>query len=506
MASTEPNDRYLEDIESVLRDALREASQSPHDQLVADTAVRLQNIFMHLRTNAPLTTSASYLRLIRRILSAIRSGMSRNEFLASVFGDIENRSVKNRSIFVIQGFYDRKDDKIHDIEVSNIISYYPNRVREFSNSIKRKQDSSFLRTILVEKLTMDFVLRDRVNDIVDNSIYQNEFEVLDPDNDAWLCCLPLSASEPGEPERVLFAIYSIGENSDSKIPPGAEQEWDILRLVPEIFSILQHRVRHMREKIAEDQRLLIANLAPAAITHEMGTSLALIEGSMDSVTPLLEKIVRDLPDKSMDPFYDIIQILGAIKRQVTHARETAAAFTNLERRAARTAFGLKTMLEDVERVLARRLSLGGITMRYDVPDDLTMETDTRFLGHIVMNVLINAIEAIEPIANAARNDGARSLPQHTIAIEARPECEEVVIVIANDGPEIPISIAVQAFELGVTSKPVGVGHGQGLRLCRQIARHLGGTIRFGRPPAILPDANVSFVLRIPRITQFEGDA
>ncbi len=506
MAPTERNDQYLEDIKSVLKGALIEAAQSPHDKLVADTAVRLRDMFLRLRTNAPLTTSASYLRLIRRILSATRSGMSRNEFLSSIFEELEVKSVENRSVFVMQGFYDRVDDELQDIEVSNIISAYPHRIHEFGRAVKGAHDSTFFRALLIERFTMDFDLRTRTNDIIGNALYQNEFEVLDPGSDAWFCCLPLPASESGEPERVLFAIYSIGENSGSKFPPGAEQEWDILRLVPEIFSLLQHRVRNLKERITEDQKRLIADFAPAAITHEMGTSLALIEGSMDSVAPLLDRIIDELPDRALNDFQEIIRALSAIQRQVTHARETAAAFTNLERRAARTAFNLKAMLEDIERVLARRLSLGGVTMKYEVPADLSMETDTRFLGHIVMNVLINAIEAIEPIANAARNNNARSLPQHTIAIEAWLENEDVVIVIANDGPEIPISIAVRAFERGVTSKPVGVGHGQGLHLCREIARHLGGTIGFGRPPAALPDANVNFVLSVPRITQFEGDA
>ena len=123
-----------------------------------------------------------------------------------------------------------------------------------------------------------------------------------------------------------------------------------------------------------------------------------------------------------------------------------------------------------------------------------------------MNILINAIEAIEPIANAARAKKARSLPQHTIAIEAQLENENVVMTIANDGPEIPISIAVQAFDRGVTSKPVGVGHGQGLHLCREIAHHLGGTIGFGRAPNNMSDATVSLVLSVPQHRQFEGDA
>lgn len=506
MAPTEDNDQYLEDIENLLRDAFREASQLPHDELAADTAVRIRHIFKRVRSNTPLTTSASYLRLIRRILAATRSGISRNEFLASIFEGLEVKAVENRSVFVMQGYYDRADDQVQDVEVSNIISAYPNRIHEFSRTVKGAYGSQFFRAILVDRFGLDFDLRSRTNDIFGKSLYKNEFEALDPSSDAWFCCLPLPASEPGEPERLLFAIYSIDREFGSLVPPGAEQEWDILRLVPEIFSLLQHRVRNLRDSIADDQKRLLADLAPSAITHEMGTSLALVDGSMDSVAPLLTRVFDILPDDALDDFQEIIQALRAIQSQVTHARETAAAFTNLERRAARTSFSLKAMLVDIERVLARRLSLGGITLRYEVPDDLSMETDTRFLGHIIMNILINAIEAIEPIAIAARNNGASSLPQHTIAIEAQLESNNVVIVIANDGPEIPMSIAVRAFERGVTSKPVGVGHGQGLHLCREIARHLGGTIGFGRPPANLPNAHVSFFLSIPRITQFEGDA
>lgn len=506
MAQTTRKDPYLAEIEQILRDAFRLASQSPHDRLAENTTVRLLQAISSSRKTSLATTSSSYLRLIRKILSASRSGMSRNEFLAEIFGELETRWVERRSVFIVQGLYDSIEDRLEDVEVTNIVSGYPQRIEEFKAKVRATTSSRFIHSLLVRKLRFDFDLRTPTSDIQVDYAYNDEFDAIDPENEAWFCCLPLPASEPGEPERVLFAIYPIEGYTTSRLPPGAEQEWDILRLLPEIFALLQHRVRKLKDRIADDQKRLIAEFAPAAITHEMGTSLALIDGSMDSIAPLLDRLLEEIPEEALGDFKEMTLCLKAIQRQVLHARETANAFTNLERRAARTVFSLKSMLLDIERVISRRLTLSGITVKYSVSEELTMETDSRFLGHIVMNVLINAIEAIEPIANAARDNGAVSLPRHMIAIEARSEGANILIAIGNDGPEIPLSIAARAFDRGVTSKPMGVGHGQGLHLCREIARHLGGTFGFGTSPITLPGAKVSFLLTIPRVSVFEGDA
>jgi len=90
------------------------------------------------------------------------------------------------------------------------------------------------------------------------------------------------------------------------------------------------------------------------------------------------------------------------------------------------------------------------------------------LGQIWINLLQNAIHAVEG--------------KGTIRITTSYHDDAVIIRFEDDGCGIPAEIHTKVFEPFFTSKPVGLGTGLGLDICRRIARQHKGDITFTSEP------------------------
>lgn len=114
------------------------------------------------------------------------------------------------------------------------------------------------------------------------------------------------------------------------------------------------------------------------------------------------------------------------------------------------------------------------------PDDLILYADENLISQVVINLLKNAIQAIE--SNPTPNKEG-SIRIHAYCNEA----EAVLIEISNNGPSIPADIAEHIFIPFFTTKEGGSG--VGLSISRQIMRLSGGNI------TLLPGKETTFVLK-----------
>ncbi|WP_071149176.1 sensor histidine kinase [Bacteroides ndongoniae] len=123
-----------------------------------------------------------------------------------------------------------------------------------------------------------------------------------------------------------------------------------------------------------------------------------------------------------------------------------------------------------------------ITFQTDVaPEDLIIYADENLIAQVVINILKNAIQAIESSPNKEADTGC---------IRIRAYCndsEAIFIEISNNGPQIPQEIAEHIFIPFFTTKEGGSGIG--LSISRQIMRLSGGSI------SLLPGKKTTFVLK-----------
>lgn len=98
--------------------------------------------------------------------------------------------------------------------------------------------------------------------------------------------------------------------------------------------------------------------------------------------------------------------------------------------------------------------------------DVEAEGNEAKLGQVILNLLVNAAQAI-PDGSSADNE---------IRVGIRQEGERVCIEVSDTGSGMPAEIQAKIFEPFFTTKPVGVGTGLGLAICHGIVSAMNGQI------------------------------
>jgi len=111
------------------------------------------------------------------------------------------------------------------------------------------------------------------------------------------------------------------------------------------------------------------------------------------------------------------------------------------------------------------------------------------LGQVFLNILVNAVHAIESAANSGARPG-----KGTIVFTTRRDGPWVEVRIADTGSGIPEAIQDRIFDPFFTTKGVGKGTGQGLAISRDVvANKHGGSLTFTSKAG----EGTVFVVRLP---------
>ncbi len=114
-----------------------------------------------------------------------------------------------------------------------------------------------------------------------------------------------------------------------------------------------------------------------------------------------------------------------------------------------------------------------------VPEDLKLYADSNLLGQVMINIVKNAIQALQGRTGACIEIAAR-----------KTEEDRTVFTIKDNGPGIPEELMKQIFVPFFTTKEQGSGIG--LSIARQIMRAHGGSIRVHS----VPDKETRFTIEL----------
>ncbi|MGK3996801.1 ATP-binding protein [Sorangium sp. So ce1024] len=130
------------------------------------------------------------------------------------------------------------------------------------------------------------------------------------------------------------------------------------------------------------------------------------------------------------------------------------------------------------------------------------------INQVFMNLLVNAIQALEEAGDAAPPP---STGAPAISVETWIDDDMAAVAIADSGPGVPPDLAQRIFDPFFTTKPRGQGTGLGLSISTDIVRRHGGTLALAPAPAPVDDddddgggeprrgglAGARFVCRLP---------
>jgi signal transduction histidine kinase len=128
---------------------------------------------------------------------------------------------------------------------------------------------------------------------------------------------------------------------------------------------------------------------------------------------------------------------------------------------------IRTVVDDALRCIGRDLSKEGIALEIDVSRSLVASIRPIALEQVVINLVLNAVEAIKPSAGKLR-----------IAARVDPATQHVIIDIDDTGRGIPTHMIDRIFEPFVSARSgdSAKGTGLGLTICKRIVEEAGGSL------------------------------
>jgi PAS domain S-box-containing protein len=239
-------------------------------------------------------------------------------------------------------------------------------------------------------------------------------------------------------------------------------------------------IDRQREALRQSEKLTAMGSLLAGVAHELNNPLAIVMGRAS----LLEEKCDALPELHADA--------TRIREAAERCGRIVRTFLNMARSrpSQRSPVAINEMVRAAVDMLQYGYRTHGIELDMTLADALPAVTaDTDQIGQVVMNLLINAQQAL------AGMPGQRCVRVQT-GLEPRRDNREprVWLRVSDNGPGIPNAARDRVFEAFFTTKPEGVGTGLGLAVSRSLARDHGGDLML--EPAS-PQGGASFRLSLP---------
>jgi signal transduction histidine kinase len=291
--------------------------------------------------------------------------------------------------------------------------------------------------------------------------------------------------------RILVTAYSdlsaaIGAVNRGQIHHYISKPWDpeavraVLRESLETYDT-KRKVRVLEQRLLETERVYALGVVAAGIAHELRNPVSVLQTNLDMARFRLAS--SSAPQVSeADAGAKILHHLEMAQHAVAQMREVIAGIelANRRRDDERSAD-----LAEVARLAAR-------CVRSELSRRAVFETSIdavppvagspNRLGQVVMNLLINAFEALPD----------RPRAENRVSLGLARDGDHLVLRIEDNGVGIPKETAARIFDPFFTTKSQG-GTGLGLAITRQIVEESGGRISVESEPG----RGTRFAVRLP---------
>ncbi|MBY0451571.1 MAG: GHKL domain-containing protein, partial [Bdellovibrionaceae bacterium] len=294
---------------------------------------------------------------------------------------------------------------------------------------------------------------------------------------------------------IVYLLYLAQNNGDQALT-----SIGITLGVAAIYSVVQGRVYYERflDKINADHALLksqqdlleqramtehanrLASLGEvsAGVAHEINNPLSIVTGSLN----LLETNLKSNSSLNAQHANYIQRSFKALER----IQKIVKAMSILSLRSSsptRLEEYPNVIVEQALSIFNEKIYQNRIIIKRDLRSEEPLSCDPTQLTQILVNLLNNAIDAVQN----AENDADR-----WILIETETVGSRVVLSVSNGGAGIKPEVTAKLFTPFFTTKPVGLGTGLGLSISRSIALQHQGDLNYE------PQGNITrFRLSLP---------
>ena len=286
--------------------------------------------------------------------------------------------------------------------------------------------------------------------------------------------------------RNIFKPLGIIRSATRDIAAGRYNEIPVVNTNDEIEQVMEAinrmvaEIERRQDQLVQSRKLSSIGTLTAGVAHQLNNPLNNISTSCQIALDELE---------TADPAF-VRKLLGNALQETLRARDIVQGLLEFSRVRD---FSLRSV--PLAELASRTLRLvscqagSGVRLRAEVPDDLALLADASRLQEALLNLLLNAIQAV----------GAAG--EVTLAARRDPTAGEAVVTVSDTGPGIPDEIKGRIFDPFYTTKEEGKGTGLGLSIVYGIVEKHGGTIAVESAPG----QGASFALRLPLAGRGAGD-
>lgn len=269
-----------------------------------------------------------------------------------------------------------------------------------------------------------------------------------------------------------------------------ERPW---RLVTAVEKAMQQRAESSADSARNDeciqtQKLEVLGRLVGGVAHDFNNMLGIIMGYSDII--LLQLRPTELIHKQT--------------REIRHAAERAAALTRQllvfcsKQEVQLVVLDLNHVIEGMDKML-RQLIDENVDLRLISGSDLgRVKADSGYIGQVLMNLVINARDAMP-------NGGQLTIETRNVQLDSSttgpgPVVKPghyVMLSVTDTGVGMTDEVRAHLFEAFFTTKPKGKGTGLGLMTCQTLVSRCGGHIDLRSAPGQGTTFNVYF----PRVDQ-----
>jgi signal transduction histidine kinase/CheY-like chemotaxis protein len=233
---------------------------------------------------------------------------------------------------------------------------------------------------------------------------------------------------------------------------------------------LEHQVQERtaeltsaQEALHRTEKLAALGQFAAGVAHEVNNPAAVVNANLH----FLAENERDLSPQASDAVRESItavQRIATIVRQLLDSGRLAASSE------ARTSVSPRALADAAGSVARARFGKRVLVLNR-VPDDLWVLAQEGVLGQVVVNLVVNAVQAIPD----RRTDG-------WVIVRGERDGDRVRVVVEDNGDGMDEEVLRHVFEPFFTTKPFGTGTGLGLAVSRGLVIGLGGDLRLESTP------------------------
>jgi two-component system C4-dicarboxylate transport sensor histidine kinase DctB len=230
---------------------------------------------------------------------------------------------------------------------------------------------------------------------------------------------------------------------------------DRLNLEIEERRRLEKGRQDLQDELIQANKLGTLGQIAAGVAHEINQPLAAIRTHADTASVYLQRQDTDGAGRALTRIAELTQRVGAITDELR-------AFSRKTRSGA-VPVNVEAAIDGALLLVGARLRERGVTLqRGRVPAGLEVRAERNRLEQVVLNLLQNAIEALEGV------------PSPVIDISVTVRAGKVTVRISDNGPGVSPEVRERLFTPFTTDKRDGLG--LGLVISRDIVAGFGGEL------------------------------